>query len=141
VLAQLLGVVQLLVHSLATTLRGQRCRFPAQRCSRDGDNLQGIESPIPKSTMPTDSLLTLKLPEGYTFADLKIRRWDDAIDLDMDLVKLICNLNGLDFEKVCQNPGPVVTTILTVWYKSHLAGGGEPDALMEELKSQGKRSN
>jgi len=91
--------------------------------------------------MPTDSLLTLKLPEGYTFADLKIRRWDDAIDLDMDLVKLICNLNGLDFEKVCQNPGPVVTTILTVWYKSHLAGGGEPDALMEELKSQGKRSN
>ena len=91
--------------------------------------------------MPTDSLLTLKLPAGYTFADLKIRRWDDAIDLDMDLVKLICNLNGLDFEKVCQNPGPVVTTILTVWYKSHLAGGGEPDALMEELKSQGKRSN
>lgn len=91
--------------------------------------------------MPTDSLLTLKLPEGYTFADLKIRRWDDAIDLDMDLVKLICNLNGLDFEKVCQNPGPVVTTILTVWYKSHLAGGGEPDALMEELKSQGKRPN
>lgn len=88
--------------------------------------------------MPTDSLLTLKLPEGYTFADLKIRRWDDAIDLDMDLVKLICNLNGLDFEKVCQNPGPVVTTILTVWYKSHLAGGGEPDALMEELKSQGE---
>jgi len=91
--------------------------------------------------MPTDSLLTLKLPEGYTFADLKIRRWDDAIDLDMDLVKLICNLNGLDFEKVCQNPGPVVTTILTVWYKSHLAGGGEPDALMEELKSQGQRAN
>jgi hypothetical protein len=91
--------------------------------------------------MPTDSLLTLKLPEGYTFADLKIRRCDDAIDLDMDLVKLICNLNGLDFEKVCQNPGPVVTTILTVWYKSHLAGGGEPDALMEELKSQGQRAN
>lgn len=91
--------------------------------------------------MPADSLLTLKLPEGYTFADLKICRWGDAIDLDMDLVKLICNLNGLDFEKVCQNPGPVVTTILTVWYKSHLAGGGEPDALMEELKSQGKRPN
>ena len=39
--------------------------------------------------MTTDSLLTLKLPEGYTFADLKLRRCeDDAIDLDMDLVKL-----------------------------------------------------
>jgi hypothetical protein len=87
-------------------------------------------------------LLTLKLPEGYVFADLKIRRCeDDAIDLDMDLVKLICNINGLDFEKVCQNPGPVVTTILTVWYKSHLAAGGQPDALMEELKSAGPRLN
>ncbi len=92
--------------------------------------------------MPTDTLLTLKLPEGYVFADLKIRRCaDDAIDLDMDLVKLICNMNGLDFAKVCQNPGPVVSSILTVWYKSHLAGGGEIDPLMEELKSASTRLN
>ena len=92
--------------------------------------------------MQTDSLLSLKLPEGYSFADLKIRRCaDDAIDLDMDLVKLICKLNGLDFEKVCQNPGPVVTTILTIWYKSHLAEGGQPDALMEELRTRGPRLN
>jgi len=92
--------------------------------------------------MQTDSLLTLKLPDGYSFSDLKIRRCEaDAIDLDMGLVKVICKLNGLDFGKVCQNPGPVVTTILTVWYKNHLAEGGEPDALMEELKSQGSRLN
>ena len=87
--------------------------------------------------MTTDSLLTLKLPEGYTFADLKLRRCeDDAIDLDMDLVKLICKINGLDFQKVLQNPGPVVTSILSIWYKTHLAEGGAPDALMEELKTQ-----
>ena len=92
--------------------------------------------------MPTDSLLTLKLPEGYSFADLKIRRVEsDAIDLDMELVKLICNINGLDFAKVCQDPGPVVTTILTVWYKSHIAEGGQPDPLMEELKTQKQRLN
>ena len=92
--------------------------------------------------MKTDSLLTLKLPEGHSFSDLKIRRCaDDAIDLDMDLVKLICNLNGLDFDKVCLNPGPVVTSILTIWYKSHLAEGGQPDPLMEQLRSQGQRLN
>ena len=92
--------------------------------------------------MTTDSLLTLKLPEGNTFADLKLRRCeDDAIDLDMDLVKLICKINGLDFAKVLQNPGPVVTSILTIWYKTHLAEGGAPDALMEELKTQGPRLN
>jgi len=92
--------------------------------------------------MQADSLLTLKLPEGYTFADLKLRRCDDAaIDLDMDLVKLICSINGLDFDKVLQNPGPVVTSILTVWYKSHLAEGGQPDALMEELKAQTPRTH
>ena len=92
--------------------------------------------------MTTDSLLTLKLPEDYAFADLKLRRCEaDAIDLDMDLVKLICQLNGLDFAKVCQNPGPVVTSILTIWYKSHLAEGGEPDVLMEELRAQSPRLN
>ena len=92
--------------------------------------------------MQSDTLLTLKLPEGYTFSDLKLRRCDDdAIDLDMELVRLICQINALDFEKVCQNPGPVVTSILTVWYKSHIVGGGQPDALMEELKTQGPRLN
>ena len=92
--------------------------------------------------MPTDSLLTLKLPEGYSFADLKLRRCDDdSIDLDMDLVKKVCSLNGLDFQKVLQNPGPVVTTILTVWYKTHIAQGGPLDAVMEELKTQGPRLN
>jgi hypothetical protein len=38
-------------------------------------------------------------------------------------------------------PGPVVTSVLTVWYKSHLAQGGAPDALMEELKTQGHGTN
>jgi hypothetical protein len=89
-----------------------------------------------------DTLLTLKLPEGYSFQDLKLRRCaDDAIDLDMNLMRLICKLNGLDFGKVCENPGPLVSTILTTWYKNHLAEGGEPDALMEELRSPAHRLN
>lgn len=92
--------------------------------------------------MTSDSVLTLKLPEGYSFSDLKVRRCDDdAIDLDMDVVKLVCKINGLNFDKVLQNPGPVVSSILTVWYKSHLADGGAPDTVMEALKSQGPRLN
>jgi hypothetical protein len=82
-----------------------------------------------------DAPITLKLPDGYVFEDLKLRRCDDAaIDLDMDLVQRVCQLNDFDFQKVLANPGPVVSTILTVWYKSHLAEGGAPDPLMEELK-------
>jgi hypothetical protein len=92
--------------------------------------------------MTTDTLLTLKLPEGYSFADLKLRRCAaDAIDLDMDLFKLVCTLNGMDFDRVLQNPGPVVTSVLTVWYKRHLADGGAPDALMEDLRRQEQRLN
>lgn len=92
--------------------------------------------------MQTDSLLTLNLSEGYSFADLKMRRCaDDAIDLDMGLVKLIGKLNGLHFEKVCQSSGPVVTTILNIWHKSHLAEGGQADALMEERRTQEPRLN
>ena len=84
---------------------------------------------------------TLKLPQGYTFAHLKVRRCDaDAIDLDMDIVKLVCKLNDLDFEKVLTNPGPVVSAILTVWYKSHLNQGGEPDAVMEYFRLQAQQA-
>ena len=79
--------------------------------------------------------ITLKLPEGYSLADLKLRRCDaDAIDLDMDVVKVVCKLNGLDIDKVLANPGPVVSTILSVWYKSHLAQGGASDPVMETLR-------
>ena len=85
-----------------------------------------------------DTPLTLKLPDDHVFEDLRLRRCDDAaIDLDMDLVQKICQLNDFDFQKVLANPGPVVSTILTVWYKSHLAEGGSPDPLMEELKRGG----
>ena len=90
--------------------------------------------------MTTDSLLTLKLPEGYAFADLKLRRCAaDEIDLDMDLFRVVCTLNGMDIEKVLQNPVPVVTAVLKVWYKRHLADGGAPGALKEALCSQGPR--
>ncbi|MGI9133357.1 MAG: hypothetical protein ACR2I0_05335 [Rhodoferax sp.] len=93
-------------------------------------------------TNPAPEALQLKLPEGYGFADLKLRRCaDEAIDLDMDLVRLVCQLNALDFEKVRQDPGPVVTTILTVWYKLHLAQDGAPDALMEQLIAPARRMN
>ncbi len=57
--------------------------------------------------------LTLTLPEGYSFADLKLRRDVEAIDLDMDIVRVVCKLNGLNFEKVCANPGPVISTLDT----------------------------
>ncbi len=87
------------------------------------------------TTPPNDTLLALKLPEGAVFEDLKLRRCDqDAIDLDMDLVERICKLNGWEFARVKANPGPVVSTILSIWYKQHLAEGGSPDGLMEALK-------
>ena len=81
--------------------------------------------------------IDLKLPQGAAFSDLKVRRCDDdAIDLDMDLVHRICQLNGWDCEKGRANPGPVVSTILSVWYKKHLEQGGEPDAVMESFRLQ-----
>jgi hypothetical protein len=81
--------------------------------------------------------IDLKLPQGAKFSDLKVRRCDDdAIDLDMNLVQRLCQLNDWDFEKVRANPGPVISTILSVWYKQHMALGGEPDPVMESFRLQ-----
>lgn len=118
------------------------CVFDSKVCIQTNRHTP-ISPATPQShPMTTDTLLTLKLPQGYGFADLKLRRYAaDAIDLDMDLFKLVCTLNGMDFERVLQNPGPVVTAVLTVWYKHHLADGGAPDALMEDLRQQGPHRN
>ena len=87
------------------------------------------------TTPSNNTTLALKLPDGAVFEDLKLRRCaQDAIDLDMDLIERICQLNGWDFAKVQANPGPVVSSILSVWYKQHLAEGGQPDQTMEALK-------
>ena len=87
------------------------------------------------TTPSNNTTLALKLPDGAVFEDLKLRRCaQDAIDLDMDLIERICQLNGWDFAKVQTDPGPVVSTILSVWYKQHLAEGGQPDQTMEALK-------
>lgn len=86
--------------------------------------------------MQSDPNFQLRLPEGAQFADLQLRRCDnEAIDMDMELVERICQLNQWDVAKVRENPGPVVSTILSVWYKTHLAGGGTPDAVMESLRA------
>jgi hypothetical protein len=53
----------------------------------------------------------------------------------------LCGGNGRYFDDVWLNPGPVVTSILTVWYKSHRAGDGEDDVLMQKLKSARRRTN
>ncbi|MDZ7891101.1 MAG: hypothetical protein U5L73_05010 [Rhodoferax sp.] len=86
--------------------------------------------------MQTDPNFQLRLPEGAQFTDLKLRRCDtEAIDMDMDLIERICQLNQWNVAKVRENPGPVISTILSVWYKTHLAAGGTPDAVMESLRA------
>ena len=86
--------------------------------------------------MQSDPNFQLRLPEGAQFADLRLRRCDnEAIDMDMDLIERICQLNQWDVAKVRENPGPVISTILSVWYKTHLAAGGTPDAVMESLRA------
>jgi hypothetical protein len=86
--------------------------------------------------MPHDPNFQLRLPEGAQFSDLQLRRCDsEAIDMDMDLVERICQLNQWDVAKVREDPGPVISTILSVWYKTHLSAGGAPDAVMESLRA------
>ncbi len=86
--------------------------------------------------MQSDPNFQLRLPEGARFSDLQLQRCDaQAIDMDMDLIERICMLNNWDVVKVRENPGPVISTILSVWYRTHLEAGGARDAVMESLRA------
>ena len=88
------------------------------------------------TTPSNDTTLARQLPEGAVFEDplaapLRAGRHRPGHGPG----RAIASSTAGTFAQVQANPGPVVSSILSVWYKQHLAEGGQPDATMEALKS------
>jgi hypothetical protein len=80
-------------------------------------------------------ILTLIVPDGLSFADLKLAR-DPAtgdVDFDAGVVERIAVASGLPADYFLTQPEDVLGGVLTQWYRAHLAAGGAPDPVQEEL--------
>jgi hypothetical protein len=84
--------------------------------------------------------VTLIVPDDLSFADLKLAR-DPAtgdVTFDAGVVERIAVASGLPSDFFLTQPEDVLGGVLTQWYRAHLAAGGAPDPVQEELIAEAR---
>lgn len=99
---------------------------------RDGKKLgdwitEIIEAHIRKKAV------SLAIPEGVSFADLKLSRDADGfVSFDWQPIETICTANKMPVGLLRNNEDNACGLIVK-WYAAHLAAGGERDAVADDL--------
>ena len=91
--------------------------------------IQQVEQPVIKTTVTT-----LAIPEGLRFSELGLAR-DASGDVSFDWapIERICQASGIDVELFRDGPEDNLASLLTAWYRAHLAAGGTRDPVYEDL--------
>jgi len=87
--------------------------------------------------------IAIGIPEGLKFSDLKLAR-DPAtgdVSFDVAVIERICEANGLPSDYFMIRPEDALSGLLTSWYRAHIAGGGEPDAVQEDLIAEAREED
>jgi hypothetical protein len=91
--------------------------------------IQQIESPMKKPTP-----MTLVIPDGLRFSELRLARDPDGhVSLDWAPIERICRTNGLELRLFQDGPEDSLASLLTGWYRGHIAAGGARDPVYEDL--------
>lgn len=75
------------------------------------------------------------IPEGVAFADLALARDPVTGDVSFDWapIEAICSANNFDVALLRDTDEGNVAGFLVAWYTAHLAAGGPPDLVAEQL--------
>lgn len=79
--------------------------------------------------------ITLTIPDGVRFADLRLAREPDNGDLSLDWapVERICAASGLDLAVFRDAPEDNLAALVVAWYAQARAAGEPADATAEDL--------
>ncbi|ODS54691.1 MAG: hypothetical protein ABS36_11030 [Acidobacteria bacterium SCN 69-37] len=82
--------------------------------------------------------LTVTIPDGMEFADLRLTRDPITLDLEFDrsVVELICHASGIDSAIFWQAPEDNIAALFAAWYHRHIQEGGAPDPVFEQIRSE-----
>lgn len=80
-------------------------------------------------------LAPVVIPEGLDFAELKMARDSATGDVSFDWgpIERICEASNLALELFTRGPEDNVAGLVTAFYQEHLARGGAPDPVQEDL--------
>ncbi|WP_298236369.1 hypothetical protein [uncultured Azohydromonas sp.] len=84
--------------------------------------------------------LRVTIPDGVEFADLCLSRdaEDGLLRFRMAPIEAICEASELDLDALVQGPRPLVGLLIAAWYETHLARGGAPDPVQEDLLEEAR---
>jgi hypothetical protein len=92
--------------------------------------VQNVEASMIKKPTP----MTIAIPEGLRFSDLKLARDPDGhVSFDWAPIERICRVNNLDVALFQDGPEDNLASLLTAWYRAHLAADGARDPVYEDL--------
>lgn len=79
--------------------------------------------------------IAIGIPAGMKFSDLKLARDPRSGDVSFDasVIARICEANGLPADYFMVRAEDVLSGLLTSWYRAHIASGGQPDPVQEDL--------
>ena len=82
--------------------------------------------------------ITLSIPEGVAFQDLKITRDSVTLDIEFEMTPInrILSHNGVDGANIDEN---IISALLISWYKADLSNGGQPHPVMEQIAAEIER--
>lgn len=83
-------------------------------------------------------LTRLAIPDDLAFEALKLTRdpRTGEVAFDWAPIEAICEASGVDVEVFKHGPEDNVSALIVAWYRAHLAGGGAPDAVQEQLLAE-----
>ena len=78
------------------------------------------------------------IPTDLSFSDLKMARDPQTGDASFDWapIKRICDASGVHIDFLRAGPEDRLASLLTTWYRYHLAAGGLPDPVYADLISE-----
>lgn len=83
----------------------------------------------------TNPMTTIAIPDGVEFEDLRLARNPVTGDVSFDWrpIERICEASGLDVSVFRDGPEDNLANLINTWYRAHLAQGGAPDTVQDEL--------
>jgi len=82
--------------------------------------------------------LTITIPDDVSFEDLRLGRDADTREVSFEWapVERVCAASSLDVALFRSAPEDNVAGLIVAWYSEHLARGGEPDPVAEQLLAE-----
>lgn len=82
--------------------------------------------------------LTITIPDDVSFGDLHLGRdtVTRAVSFEWAPVERVCSASSIDVDLFRRSPEDSVAGLIVAWYSEHLARGGEPDPVAEQLLAE-----